>query len=134
MAQAPASKCRIDKWLWAARLFKTRPLAASAVKGGKVHLNSQRVKPGAVLKYGDCIAVTRGAETMTLIVQLLADKRGPASVAQQLYIETEQSQRLREQARAQRRLLAAQMPAPARRPNKKQRRHIIRFQRQPDQA
>ena len=84
-------KVRIDKWLWAARFFKTRALASEAVAGGKVHLDGQRIKPARAVKVGDRYEIQRGFERYIVVVDRLADRRGPASVAQGLYHETEQS-------------------------------------------
>jgi ribosome-associated heat shock protein Hsp15 len=80
---------RIDKWLWAARFFKTRSLASAAVENGKVRLNGERVKPAHSVKPGDTLQVDNGATEWELTVQGLSDKRGPAPVAQALYAETE---------------------------------------------
>ena len=114
---------RLDKWLWAARFFKHRKQATEAIQGGKVHLNGQRVKPARAVQVGDRLEITRGVEEMTVIVEGLADKRGPASVAQTLYKETEQSQATRTEAREIRRLLA-QNPADKHRPDKRDRRKL----------
>jgi ribosome-associated heat shock protein Hsp15 len=114
---------RLDKWLWAARFFKHRKQATEAIQGGKVHLNGQRVKPARGVQVGDRLEITRGVEEMTVIVEGLADKRGPASVAQTLYQETEQSQVTRTEAREMRRLLA-QNPADKHRPDKRDRRKL----------
>jgi ribosome-associated heat shock protein Hsp15 len=98
-AADPDYKLRIDKWLWAARFFKTRALAADAVEGGKALVNGQRVKPAKALKTGDELFVrTQGAE-YTVLVRALSDRRGPASEAAKLYQETEHSRRSREEAR-----------------------------------
>jgi len=95
---------RIDKWLWAARLAKTRPLAAEAVKGGHVELNGRRVPPAKGVRVGDRIALTLGGIPRTVLVRGLAERRGPASVAQALYEETPESVAERERLLAQRRL------------------------------
>lgn len=118
---------RIDKWLWAARLFKTRSLAAEAVAGGKVHVNGQRVKPAKDVNPGDELRITRGNEELTVIVRMLSHQRGPAKIAATLYEETEASIAAREANREMRRLTAEGMQAPAGRPSKKDRRKIIRF-------
>ncbi len=118
---------RIDKWLWAARFFKTRSLASQAVAGGKVHANGGRVKPAKAVAVGDTLRIQRGEEEFVVEVLALADKRGPASVAQQLYLETEASVLAREADREQRRLLAAQRAAPTGRPTKRDRRLIRNF-------
>ena len=122
-------RCRLDKWLWAARFFKTRPLAVEAVEGGKVHLNGQRVKPSRAVKAGDRLSIRRGQESFEITVLALSTRRGPASVAQTLYQESEQSRQRREAEAEQRRLLAASTPQPSRRPDKKARRQIHRFVR-----
>ena len=125
----PEHKIRIDKWLWAARFFKTRGLASEAVTGGKVHLGGQRVKPSREVKCGDELTIRRGHTEFVVLVRGICTKRGPAREAQKLYEETEQSKVKREQMSMQMRLLAQQNPASPRRPNKKQRRAIISFTR-----
>ncbi len=118
---------RIDKWLWAARFFKTRPLASEAVSGGKVHLNDQRVKPGRQIEQGDCLSIQRGVEHFDIKVLGLNDKRRPAKEATLLYQETDASKARRQEMEENRRLAAAAQPTPTRRPNKHERKHIIRF-------
>ncbi len=120
-------KVRLDKWLWAARFFKTRSLATEAINGGHVHLNGQRPKPSRTVAPGDELTIRRGQDEYRITVRELSDKRGPAKVAQQLYEESEQSRAERERRAEQRRLQAAAEPRPARRPDKKGRRQIIRF-------
>ncbi|MFQ5936695.1 MAG: RNA-binding S4 domain-containing protein, partial [Acidiferrobacterales bacterium] len=82
---------RLDKWLWAARFFKTRPLATEAVTGGKVYVNGVRAKPGRVLSVGDAVTVRRGPYLFDVIVRGLAGRRGPASLAAELYEESKES-------------------------------------------
>jgi len=123
------NKVRIDKWLWAARFFKTRGLATDAINGGHVHVNGHRVKPSRAINEGEQVRIQKGHVEMIVVVQALLDKRGPASVAQTLYEETEASRLAREQQAEQRRLLSQSTHRPERRPDKRQRRHIIRFQR-----
>jgi len=118
---------RIDKWLWAARFFKTRSLAREAISGGKVHLNGYRVKPGRALKPGDSLRVQRGEEEFTIVVVDLSIRRGPASVAQTLYEETEESRTSREQREKQRKLEHQKNATRERRPDKRQRRRLVRF-------
>ncbi|HEV2321644.1 MAG TPA: S4 domain-containing protein [Gammaproteobacteria bacterium] len=118
---------RLDKWLWAARLFKTRALATVAVNGGKVHVNGARVKPAREVRLGDTIALRRGEVAMEVVVRGLSGRRGPASVALGLYQETEESRRLRLVRAESRRQAAFANPAPEKRPDKKSRRQIIRF-------
>ncbi|MEN8141665.1 MAG: RNA-binding S4 domain-containing protein [Thermodesulfobacteriota bacterium] len=126
-------KVRIDRWLWAARFFKTRSLAAKQVSGGKVHIHGQRVKPARGVVVGDEIRINRFGEEFTVTVLALADKRGPASVARTLYEESPESQAAREAGREERRLqrLAAP-PAPDKRPGKRDRRRIRKFVRRQD--
>jgi ribosome-associated heat shock protein Hsp15 len=95
---------RFDKWLWAARLFKTRSLAADAVERGHVRIDDQRIKPARIARLGDRVVVQRGDERIEFIVRGLSGLRGPAAVAQQLYEETPESRVRREQTSVQRRL------------------------------
>lgn len=127
MSESETPKIRIDKWLWAARFFKTRSLASDAINGGHVHLNGSRVKTSRAVAIGDELRIQRGHEEMIVIVQALSDKRGPAAVAQTLYAETEASRIAREQSSEMRRLQSAGISSPERRPNKHERRSIIRF-------
>jgi ribosome-associated heat shock protein Hsp15 len=124
---------RLDKWLWAARFFKTRSLACEAINGGKVHVNGERVKPSRKVNPGDQMVIRQGTVEKTVIVAGLSDKRGPAKQAALLYTETEESIARRETEAEQRRLLAASMPQQERRPSKKQRRQIHRFKNIHDQ-
>ena len=121
---------RIDKWLWAARFFKTRAQATEAVSGGKVHLNNQRVKPGRGLRIRDQLQIQRGAFQWDVEVLALSERRGPAKDAEKLYIEYEDSIQKRAELREQQRLAALATPRTAGRPNKQQRRHIIRFKQE----
>lgn len=123
---------RIDKWLWAARFFKTRGLARTAVQGGKARLNGARVKPARLLTPGDELRIQRGEEELTVIVEVLSERRGPATEAQKLYSETEESRTRREQQAAQRALEREAKAGRERRPDKRQRRQIIRFRRKSD--
>lgn len=120
---------RVDKWLWAARFFKTRGLASESVKAGHIELNGVRTKPAKVVKVGDVLQVKRGMDIYVITVLGLAEKRGSASIAQGLYQESDASIQAREKLNEQRKLLAASAPAPEKRPDKKARRQIIRFQR-----
>lgn len=120
---------RIDKWLWAARFFKTRSLATDAVAGGKVHVNDARVKPARELHVGDTVDITIDGLKRTVIVRDLYDKRGPASVAQTLYEETAESIERRERYVAERKLarpLGADLGA---RPTKLDRRRLEALRR-----
>jgi ribosome-associated heat shock protein Hsp15 len=130
---AESPKVRLDKWLWAARFFKTRALAKDAIAGGKVRYNGERPKPGRLVEVGAQLAIRQGWSEKIVMVSDLSENRGPASVAQQLYKESEDSIKAREDKDWQRRQIqAAQMP-PARRPTKKQRRQIHRFKDSHDQ-
>lgn len=120
-------KVRIDKWLWAARFYKTRSTATEAINGGHVHLNGQRIKPSRTVSAGDEISITKAPYTFVIEVKTLSEKRGSASIAQTLYEETPGSQAKREALRQQLRLQAANSPSPKKRPDKQQRRKIIRF-------
>ena len=127
MSESAAARVRVDKWLWAARFFKTRALATEAIQGGKVHVNGARVKPARTLQLGDTLEIHKGTESFVVVVEGLAERRGSASVAQTLYRETEDSRQAREQQREQQRLLAAGLSQPAQRPDKKQRRQLRRL-------
>lgn len=123
-------KLRIDKWLWAARFYKTRTLASDEVVKGRVELNGQEVKPAREVKVGDTVSLRQGPETRTVIVRGLSGVRGPAPVAQQLYEETPESIKKREESAEQRRL----SPEPAHsieqgRPTKRGRRELDDAQR-----
>ena len=120
---------RLDKWLWAARFFKTRALAVDAICGGKVHVNGARVKPSRSVQPGDRLEITRGEYEYHIEVMALAARRGPASEAQQLYEESTQSLHARQALAEERRLQRANQPAPQKRPDKRSRRKIIRFTR-----
>jgi len=117
----------LDKWLWAARFFKTRSVAREAVSGGKVHLNGNRAKPGRSLNIGDELRIQRGEEEYTITVAELSVRRGPAVVARTFYEESEESRIKREQAAEQRKLERQQHVMRDRRPDKRQRRRIVRF-------
>ncbi|MFM8828343.1 MAG: RNA-binding S4 domain-containing protein [Actinomycetota bacterium] len=100
-----ATRVRLDKWLWAARLYKTRALATEAVQGGRVHVNGQRVKPARDVREGDEVQVTRpGSPATVVIVRDISDRRGPASEAQKLYEETPESLEAREKDRLMRKM------------------------------
>lgn len=120
---------RLDKWLWAARFFKTRVLAAEAVSGGKVHRNGKRVKPSQSIQAEDTLEITKGAFRFCIEVKGLLKQRGPATLAQTLYEETSDSVKARAQLSDQLRAEAAKNPTPQRRPDKRSRRRIIRFTR-----
>lgn len=117
---------RLDKWLWAARFFKTRALATEAVAGGKVHVNGDRCKPARKVHPGDRVTVQRGQELFDIEVRGINAQRRPATEAQQLYAETAESVARREEEAARRRE-QRDSARPGRRPDKRERRHIRRF-------
>jgi len=124
-------KIRLDKWLWAARFYKTRNIAREAIEGGKVRYDGKRTKPGKTVSIGACIRFRQGFDDREVIVEALSDKRRGAPEAQQLYRETEGSVTEREEAAWRRKTLQAAHMPPARRPNKKQRRDIQRMKDNP---
>ncbi len=125
----PDSQQRLDKWLWAARFFKTRPLAAEAVNGGKVHLNGERAKASRNVKVGDQLKITRGQFEFRIRVDALNKHRRPATEAQTLYTEDEESINKRKELALSLKILNANMPHTEKRPDKKQRRQITRLKR-----
>lgn len=118
---------RIDKWLWAARFFKTRNLAKIAVEGGKVHVNGQRVKPSKDIVLGMHLQIRQGFDIKDVLVVGLSEQRRGAPEAALLYQETPESVAQRELSAAQRKLMYAMAPASEGRPTKKQRRQIHKF-------
>ena len=122
---------RLDTWLWAARFFKTRSLARTAVEGGKVHVNESRVKPARAIRVGDQLEITRGEIHFVVMVAGISDRRGPATVAQTLYEETAESIEAREKSAELRRQQRLRRKADGR-PSKKDRRAINRLKRNPD--
>lgn len=117
---------RIDKWLWAARFFKTRSLAADAVDRGRVRIGGEPVKPARAVKVNDKIAIDNGADRWEVVVQALSDVRGPAPVARTLYSETEESVVRREREQEARRLFPEPGSSIKGRPTKRDRRAIDR--------
>lgn len=122
---------RIDKWLWAARFFKTRSIAKAAIEGGKVHLNNERVKVSREIRIGMELTIQQGFERKTVLIKALSSIRGGAPAAQQLYEETEVSIARRELLSAQRKL--HNLARPDHRPSKKDRRDISKFKHENDQ-
>lgn len=132
MAAAEAqSRVRVDKWLWAARFFRTRALAAEAVNGGHVHINGERGKPAHAIKVGDELKITRSGTTFIVMVTSLSDRRGNAAAAQALYQESDESIVRREHERELRRLNALVSPRPTRRPDKRERRQLKAWRDKP---
>lgn len=126
--QSPApNKLRLDKWLWAARFFKTRSLAKAAIEGGKVQLAGQRVKVSKEISVGDTLHVRQGWDERVVVVKSLSDQRRGAPEARALYEETAASEAKRENEAAARKAAGGMIDRPAQRPNKKQRRQIHRF-------
>ncbi|HAS6358001.1 TPA: ribosome-associated heat shock protein Hsp15 [Vibrio vulnificus] len=126
---SPNEAVRLDKWLWAARFYKTRSIARDMVDGGKVHYNGQRAKPSKIVEVGAVLKLRQGNEEKTVVIEKLSTQRRGAPEAQTLYSETQESQAKRE-AQAMQRKLNAHSPSPDRRPDKKQRRDIIKFKHQ----
>ncbi len=120
-------KVRIDKWLWAARFFKTRALARDAIKGGKVQIDGHRVKPGRTLAAGDRLTIRRGDEEFQVTVSDLDERRLSAALAQGKYVEDPASVARRESAAAQRKLDQQARAERQGRPDKRQRRQIVKF-------
>ena len=118
---------RMDKWLWAARFFKTRALAARACELGRIQFNGQPAKPAREVHIGDMLRVTNEGGEFQVEVLLLSEVRGPASVAQTLYRETEASRELRQKIAAERKAMKQFEQLPAGRPSKRDRRRIIQF-------
>jgi ribosome-associated heat shock protein Hsp15 len=119
---------RLDKWLWAARFFKTRSLATEAVNGGKVELNGQRPKPSKTLKVGDQLRIRIGPFIHSVTVRALSDRRGPASAAALLFEESSESIAERERLREQHRLAPPAQYLEGGRPTKKERRQLSAFE------
>jgi ribosome-associated heat shock protein Hsp15 len=127
MTSARMTSVRMDKWLWAARFFKTRALAARACELGRIQSNGQPAKPAREVRVGDMLRVSNEGGDFQVEVLLLSEVRGPASVAQTLYRETEASRELRAKVAAERKAMNQFEELPAGRPSKRDRREIIRF-------
>ena len=121
------SGVRLDKWLWAARFYKTRSIAKAMIEGGKVHYNGQRAKTSKEVEVGATIKLRQGNDEKESIVTALSDQRRGAPEAQLLYQETEKSVKQREAIALVRKANALSMPHPDRRPNKKERRELVKF-------
>jgi ribosome-associated heat shock protein Hsp15 len=132
MSESEASRVRIDKWLWAARFYKTRSLSADAVEGGKVQVNGERVKPAKVLKPGDTLSIRNGPYSWEITVLALGERRGSAAEAAKLYSESAASRKAREEKIALMKIERQSNPFPGGRPTKKARRQIIKFIREQD--
>lgn len=121
------SSVRIDKWLWAARFFKTRALASKACDLGRIHANGVQAKPAREVRAGDLLQIRNEGGEFQVEVLLLSEMRGPAAVAQTLYRETEASKEARLKAAAERKAMQEYAPMPEHRPSKRDRRKIIQF-------
>ncbi|SFN74126.1 ribosome-associated heat shock protein Hsp15 [Xenorhabdus japonica] len=118
---------RLDKWLWAARFYKTRSIAREMIEGGKIHYNGQRSKPSKLVELNAKIKLRQGNDEKTVIVLALSSRRRSATEAQQLYQETVESITNREKMALARKMNVLTMPHPDRRPDKKERRTLIKF-------
>jgi ribosome-associated heat shock protein Hsp15 len=120
---------RLDKWLWHCRFYKTRTLATAAIAGGKVHLNADRVKPAHRVRVGDRLSLSLQGIVAEFEVLGLPERRGPAAEAQTHYLETPQSAERRARLREQQRLAQVSKPRPDARPDKRDRRRLMRLNR-----
>ena len=127
MKEKPTDAVRLDKWLWAARFYKTPAVAREMVEGGKVHYNGQRSKPSKVVEMNATLTLRQGNDERTVIVKAITEQRRPATEAVLLYEETVESIEKREKMAVARKLNALTMPHPDRRPDKKERRDLMRF-------
>lgn len=128
MSEQNSDKLRVDKWLWAARFFKTRSLAKSAIEGGKVQLAGQRIKVSKEIAIGDRLTIRQGWDEVDVVVQALSDERRGAPIARTLYTETEASIERRQREAAARKA-AGSMARPDHRPDKHERRQLNRLRR-----
>ena len=127
MKQKISEGVRLDKWLWAARFYKTRTIAREMIEGGKVHYNGQRSKPSKLVELNAELTLRQGNDERTVLVSEISEQRRPASEAQRLYRETDASIEKREKMAQARKLNALTMPHPDRRPDKKERRDLRKF-------
>lgn len=127
MKENASASVRLDKWLWAARFYKTRAVAREMIEGGKVHYNGQRSKPSKVVELNATLTLRQGNDQRTVVIKGITDQRRPATQAVMLYEETADSIEKRENVALARKLNALTMPHPDRRPDKKERRDLMRF-------
>lgn len=121
------NQVRLDKWLWAARFYKTRSIARDMIQGGKVHYNNQRGKPSKIVEIGATIKLLQGYQQKIIVIDNITDQRRSASLAETLYHETPESLLQREKEASARKLNSLHSPRPVTKPDKKQRRQIIQF-------
>jgi ribosome-associated heat shock protein Hsp15 len=129
MSAENSDASRLDKWLWHARFYKTRSLATAAIKGGKVHLNAERVKPAHPVRTGDRITLSLEGVVAEFEIVGIPARRGPATEARTHYLETPASASRRAQLRDQQRLAQLSRPRPETRPDKRDRRRLMRLHR-----
>ncbi|WP_413499542.1 ribosome-associated heat shock protein Hsp15 [Buttiauxella gaviniae] len=127
MKEKSSEGVRLDKWLWAARFYKTRAIAREMVEGGKVHYNGQRSKPSKIVELNAMLTLRQGNDEKTVKVLALTEQRRPATDASQLYEETAESITKREKVALARKMNALTMSHPDRRPDKKERRDLMKF-------
>lgn len=123
--EAESKSVRLDKWLWAARFYKTRSIAREMIEGGKVDYNGSRAKPSRTVEVGARVRLLQGNDRREIIIRAISDVRGPASVAQTLYEETPESIQKREELQRIRKMATLIDPRPDTRPNKKERRALL---------
>ncbi|WP_354623157.1 ribosome-associated heat shock protein Hsp15 [Psychromonas sp. MME2] len=127
-------KIRLDKWLWAARFYKTRSIAREMVQGGKVHYNGQRSKASKIVEIGAILSIRQGDIIKQVRIEVLSEQRCGAPIAETLYNETQESISKREQYQTLRKLSLQNAPHPDRKPNKKERRELIQAKTQRNSA
>lgn len=127
MKEKPSEGIRLDKWLWAARFYKTRAVAREMIEGGKVHYNGQRSKPSKTVELNATLTLRQGNDERTVTILAITEQRRPAAQATQLYEETRESVEKREKMAQARKMNALTMPHPDRRPDKKERRDLMKF-------
>lgn len=127
MKEQSAPDVRLDKWLWAARFYKTRALAREMIEGGKVHYNGQRSKPSKIVELNATLTLRQGNDERTVIIKAITEQRRPAAEAVAMYEETAESIAKREKMALARKMNALTMPHPDRRPDKKERRNLMKF-------
>lgn len=125
-------RLRVDKWLWAARFYKTRSIAKTAIEGGKVHLDGQRVKVSREITVGERLAIKQGWDEREVIIKVLSDRRGPAPVAQTLYEETPASVERREREAQARKAAGGATARPTQKPGKHERKALEKLRKQFD--